>query len=66
MNYSNKRQRGLTLGKFAPLHKGHQLVIETAVSEMDDVVLIIYDCPDVTPVPLNVSISAATEAAFAL
>jgi HTH-type transcriptional repressor of NAD biosynthesis genes len=38
------RKRGLTLGKFAPLHKGHQLLIETALSEMDEVLAIIYDC----------------------
>jgi NadR type nicotinamide-nucleotide adenylyltransferase len=48
------KTRGLTLGKFAPLHKGHQLVIETALSEMDEVVAIIYDCPGTTPIPLNV------------
>jgi HTH-type transcriptional regulator, transcriptional repressor of NAD biosynthesis genes len=48
------KTRGLTLGKFAPLHKGHQLVIETALNEMDEVVTIVYDCPDTTPVPLNV------------
>jgi HTH-type transcriptional regulator, transcriptional repressor of NAD biosynthesis genes len=48
------RNRGLTLGKFAPLHKGHQHLIETALSEMDEVLAIIYDCPELTPVPLNV------------
>lgn len=48
------RKRGLTLGKFAPLHKGHQLVIETALAEMDGVLVIIYDCPEVTSVPLNI------------
>jgi len=47
-------KRGLTLGKYAPLHKGHQLVIETALSEMDEVVAIIYDCPETTHVPLTV------------
>jgi len=47
-------KRGLTLGKFAPLHKGHQLVIETALAEMDEVVVIIYDCPEVTEVPLTI------------
>ena len=26
---------GLTLGKFAPLHKGHQLIIDTALSELN-------------------------------
>ncbi|MDZ8184136.1 MAG: AAA family ATPase [Nostoc sp. ChiSLP02] len=45
---------GLTLGKYAPLHKGHQFVIETALAEMDEVVAIIYDCPEVTPIPLTV------------
>ncbi len=45
---------GLTLGKFAPLHKGHQLVIETASAEMDSVIALIYDCPEVTNIPLTV------------
>ncbi|MBD2604800.1 nicotinamide mononucleotide transporter [Scytonema hofmannii FACHB-248] len=45
---------GLTLGKYAPLHKGHQLVIETATSLMDEVIVMIYDCPAVTAVPLAV------------
>lgn len=45
---------GLTLGKYAPFHKGHQYVIETALDEMDDVVVIIYDCPDTTEIPLSV------------
>lgn len=48
------RKRGLTLGKFAPLHKGHQLLIETALSEMDELTVIIYDCPETTRVPLCV------------
>ncbi len=46
--------RGLTLGKYAPLHHGHQRVIDTAVAEMDEVVVLIYDCPETTPVPLQV------------
>jgi HTH-type transcriptional regulator, transcriptional repressor of NAD biosynthesis genes len=33
-------KRGLTLGKFAPLHKGHQFVIETALRETDEVIAI--------------------------
>ncbi|MCC5647106.1 AAA family ATPase [Nostoc sp. CHAB 5824] len=45
---------GLTLGKYAPLHKGHQWVIETALAEMDEVVVMIYDCPEVTAIPLTV------------
>ncbi len=45
---------GMTLGKFAPLHKGHQLVIETALAEMDRLKVIIYDSLEVTHVPLAV------------
>jgi NadR type nicotinamide-nucleotide adenylyltransferase len=48
------KTHGLTLGKFAPLHKGHQLVIETALAEMDEVSVIIYDAPEITPIPLNI------------
>ncbi|MDF2662635.1 MAG: cytidyltransferase-related domain protein [Paenibacillus sp.] len=45
---------GLTLGKFAPFHKGHQLLVETALHETDRVIVVIYDCPETTPVPLTV------------
>lgn len=45
---------GLTLGKFAPLHAGHQHVIETARREMDRVILLVYDAPSVTRIPLSV------------
>jgi cytidyltransferase-like protein len=45
---------GLTLGKYAPLHAGHQYVIETALREMDVVYVLIYDEPTVTPIPLPV------------
>lgn len=45
---------GLTLGKYAPLHKGHQLVIETALAEMDQVTAIIYDAPATTFIPLKI------------
>ena len=51
------RKRGLTLGKFAPLHYGHQLLLETALSEMDEVLVIIYDCSEITAVPLSVRAS---------
>lgn len=45
---------GLTLGKFAPLHRGHQLMTEIAIAEMDEVIVIIYDSPEVTRIPLTV------------
>lgn len=45
---------GLTLGKFAPLHRGHQYLIETALAEMDHLIVLVYDQPETTPVPLPV------------
>lgn len=45
---------GLTLGKFAPFHRGHQLVIETALAEMDQVMVLIYHAPETTTIPLAV------------
>lgn len=47
-------KRGLTLGKYAPLHRGHQLVIETALAEMDELLVIVYDAPETTRIPLSV------------
>jgi HTH-type transcriptional repressor of NAD biosynthesis genes len=44
---------GLTLGKFAPLHKGHQELIETALREMDKLIILIYEA-DETEIPLSV------------
>lgn len=44
---------GLTLGKFAPLHKGHQFMIETALQEVDELIVVIYETT-VSPVPLQV------------
>ena len=34
---------GFTIGKFAPLHKGHQYLIEKALQEMDKFYVIIYE-----------------------
>ena len=39
----NTKKIGFTIGKFAPLHKGHQLVIETALKEVDEFYVVIYD-----------------------
>lgn len=47
------RRVGLTLGKFAPLHSGHQLVIETALAEVEHLIVMIYDCPETTRLPLH-------------
>lgn len=45
---------GLTLGKYSPFHKGHQHLIETAISEMDHVVVVIYNSPETTNIPLQI------------
>ncbi|MBU1108757.1 MAG: AAA family ATPase [Candidatus Riflebacteria bacterium] len=45
---------GLTLGKFSPLHKGHQLLIETALQEVDHLYVMVYNSPETTNIPLNV------------
>jgi HTH-type transcriptional repressor of NAD biosynthesis genes len=47
------KKTGLTLGKFAPLHKGHQFMIETALGEVAELIVLVYDT-DVIEVPLDV------------
>ena len=38
--------RGLVVGKFCPLHRGHMLVIDTAIAACDEVFVISYTKPD--------------------
>ena len=38
---------GLVVGKFAPLHRGHQLVIDTALEQCREVVLLSYCDPEI-------------------
>lgn len=45
---------GLVVGKFAPLHKGHEFLLQKAADEADTLVVLVYDAPDVTRVPLSV------------
>ena len=44
---------GLTLGKYAPFHKGHQFVFDTALAEVDELVVLIY-ATEVIDIPLGV------------
>jgi nicotinamide mononucleotide adenylyltransferase len=46
--------RGLVLGKFAPLHRGHQRLIERSLSECEETVVLVYESREVTRVPLDV------------
>lgn len=43
---------GLTLGKFAPLHRGHQFLIETALSQVDRLYVLVYEDEGLSKVPL--------------
>jgi cytidyltransferase-like protein len=44
---------GLIVGKFAPLHKGHQFLIESALEQVDRLLILVYDCPETTNIPLQ-------------
>lgn len=39
-------QRGLVVGKFAPLHRGHEMVIRRALEACEEVVVISYSKPE--------------------
>src|SRR5919198_1540661 len=39
-------RRGLVVGKFAPLHRGHELLIRQAIAQCDEVVVISYAKPE--------------------
>ena len=43
---------GFTIGKFAPLHKGHQYLIEKGIKETEEFYVVIYDT-NVTKIPLK-------------
>lgn len=47
-------KRGLVLGKFAPFTKGHEFMVDAALAECEEVVVVAYDSPYATEVPLNV------------
>jgi NadR type nicotinamide-nucleotide adenylyltransferase len=42
---------GLVVGKFAPLHRGHELVIETALAQCDRVLVLSYCRPELPCCP---------------
>ncbi|MCC3152475.1 AAA family ATPase [Hymenobacter sp. BT770] len=45
---------GLVVGKFWPLHKGHQLLLETAAAQVTELVLLVYANPDSDTMPAAV------------
>ena len=53
MKQNKKEEKiGFTIGKFPPLHKGHQYLIETALKEMDKFYIVIYET-DVINIPIQ-------------
>jgi cytidyltransferase-like protein len=50
MENKQAKKIGFTIGKFAPFHKGHQYLIETALKEMDELIVVVYDT-DVIQIP---------------
>ncbi len=53
MSKDTSLKTGLTLGKFAPFHKGHQYLVETALAEVDRLYVLVYHT-DLISVPLQV------------
>ena len=43
---SRRFRRGLVVGKLAPLHRGHELLIRRALESSDDVVILSYSNPE--------------------
>lgn len=46
MGERKQYRRGLVVGKFCPLHRGHMLVIQSAIDACDEVIVISYTKPD--------------------
>ncbi len=44
---------GLVLGKFAPLHRGHQYVIETALQQVEQLYIMVYACDELPDIPMD-------------
>ncbi len=44
-------RNGLVVGKFAPPHKGHQLLLETALNQCQQVTVLVYSNPDFPNMP---------------
>jgi HTH-type transcriptional repressor of NAD biosynthesis genes len=48
---SGRFQHGLIIGKFAPFHLGHRLLIERALEQCERVSVWVYSRPDFAPMP---------------
>lgn len=48
---------GLVLGKFAPFHKGHQFLVESASGMVDKLYILVYDAKETTHIPLETRVT---------
>ena len=55
---------GLTLGKFAPFHKGHEFLIKSALYEVDKLIVVIYNASLTTNIPTHVRAQYTYQAAL--
>ncbi len=54
-------RNGLVVGKFAPPHKGHQLLLETALSQCEHLTVLVYSNPDFLEMPSKTRASLIQE-----
>jgi len=52
--------KGFTLGKFAPLHKGHQFLIESALQQVEQLIIVVYACEELPNCSLQTRINWIT------
>ena len=43
---SKRFKRGLVVGKFSPLHRGHELIVNRAIEDCHEVILLCYSKPE--------------------
>ncbi len=53
MQDENLKSHGLYLGKFAPLHLGHEYMIKEAIKTVEKLTVLIYEAPDLTEIQLS-------------
>ncbi|HEX6749246.1 MAG TPA: AAA family ATPase [Longimicrobium sp.] len=51
---SRRFRAGLVVGKFAPLHRGHELLVRRALAECEEVILVSYQNPEIPGYPAEV------------
>jgi HTH-type transcriptional regulator, transcriptional repressor of NAD biosynthesis genes len=49
-----EKKVGLILGKIAPYHKAHSFLINTALKVVDELIFVVYDCPDRIHISTNI------------